>query len=177
MSDPGSPTAKEIATHNIPHLLHRARSTDRLHWASKESDEHAVPEFSFDNAFLWSKGEEERQAVQVGRDRRTGMRFAHLVPRNGLVSGHGAVEMLQDSDPLGYSRVMLKCDNESDLVSVQKEVVCLRATGTIIENSPAGDSKANGMAERKVWSFGEQMRAIHAGLQDRSQVQVSGNCR
>ena len=72
---------------------------------------------------------------------------------------------------------MLKCDNESDLVSVQKEVVCLRATGTIIENSPAGDGKANGMAERTVWSFGEQMRAIHAGLQDRSQVQVSGNCR
>ena len=101
VSDPGSPTAKEIATHNIPHLLHRARSTDRLHWASKESDEHAVPEFSFDNAFLWSKGEEERQAVQVGRDRRTGMRFAHLVPRNGLVSGHGAVEMLQDSDLSG----------------------------------------------------------------------------
>ena len=169
VSDPGSPTAKEIATHNIPHLLHRARSTDRLHWASKESDEHAVPEFSFDNAFLWSKGEEERQAVQVGRDRRTGMRFAHLVPN--------AVEMLQDSDPLGYGRVMLKCDNESDLVSVQKEVVCLRATGTIIENSPAGDSKANGMAERTVWSFGEQMRAIHAVLQDRSQVQVPGNCR
>ena len=107
-----------------------------------------MPEFSFDNAFLWSKGEEERQAVQVGRDRRTGMRFAHHVPRNCLVSGHGAVEMLQDSDPLGYSRVMLECDNESDLVSVQKEVVCLRATGTITENSPAGDSKGerNGRA-------------------------------
>ena len=129
----------------------------------------------FDYAFLGSKGEEATQAIQVGRERRTGMLFAHHVPRKGLVSAHGAAEMLKDLDRLGYGRVLLKCDNEPALVSVQKEVVRLRAKDTITENSPAEESKANGVAERAVRSFGEQMRAIRAGLQDLLQVHIPGN--
>ena len=151
VSDPGAPTAKEIATHNLTHLPHRA---------SKESEVHAVPEFCFDWAFLGSKGEEATQAIQVGRDRRIGMLFAHHVPRKGRVSAHGAAEMLKDLDRLRYGRVLLKCDNEPALVSVQKEVVRLRAKDT--------GGRARGQVIR------EQMRAIRAGLQDRLQVRIPG---
>ena len=63
-SDPGAPTAKEIATHNLTHLPHQAwcpvcvgaRSTHRPHWASKESEVHAVPRFLFRLRLLGVKG-------------------------------------------------------------------------------------------------------------------------
>ena len=97
------------------------------------------------------------------------MPFAHHVPRKGLVSAHGAGEMLKDLDRPGYGRVLLKCD-EPALVSVQKEVVRLRAKDTITENSPAGDSKANGVAQR-----GQVIRGANAGNPSRASRSVASS--
>ena len=51
----------------------------------------------------------------------------------------------------------------------------IRDKETVLENSPVGDSKANGVAERAVQAFGEQFRVIREGLQQRLQVRIPGN--
>ena len=76
------------------------------------------------------------------------MLCAYHVSRKGLVPAHGTAEMLQDLDRLRYDCVMLNCDNEPALVSVQKEAMRLRTMDTIIESSSAGESKPNGMTKR-----------------------------
>ena len=46
-------------------------------------------------------------AIQVAMDRKTRMIFAHMIPRKGLVSLHGAEEMIKDIAKLGYREVVL----------------------------------------------------------------------
>ena len=62
---------------------------------------------------------------------------------------HGATELMKDIEKLGYIVVILKADNEAALRSIQNEVKKLREGTTILENSPVGDSRANGAAERE----------------------------
>ena len=48
--------------------------------------------------------------------------FAHVVPKKGFTHEHGAEEMIKDIKQLGYSEIILKCDGEPALKSVQEEV-------------------------------------------------------
>ncbi len=96
------------------------------------------------------------------------MIFAHMVPRKGLLASmHGAVEMIKDIGKLGHREVILKSDNEPALRSVQEEVKRRREDPTILENSPVGDSRANGAAERAVQAVGEQICLLRKGLEER----------
>ena len=182
LPDPGKPTAQEVASHNITHLPHRswcpvcvaARARLRPHRPQGSPGEKEVPEIVFDYAFMGAKGDSETQAILVIKDRRTRMYFSHVVPRKGLASQHGANVMLEDLKKLGYGTVLLKCDGEPALKAVQEEVARVREGQTLLENSPAGDSQANGAAERAVQSVGEQVRAIRAGLEQRLGAQIPG---
>ena len=182
MPDPGAPTAKEVEEHCVSHLPHRSwcascvegRARDRAHRVRPGHVESHVPEVVFDYAFFGSRGETETQVVQVARDRRSHMLFAHLVPRKGLTFAHGASQMIRDLEILGYNEVVLKCDNEPALKAVQKEVAERRTKTTRVENSPKGDSKANGAAERAVQAVGEQLRVLRCGLQQRLGARVPG---
>ena len=59
-------------------------------------------------------------------------------PEKGLTHEHGAEEMIKDIKKLGYSEVILMCDGEPALKSVQKEVKRRRTEQTILANSPGG---------------------------------------
>ena len=158
MRDPGAPTQAEIEAHNITHLPYRAwcpacvagKSRDRLHRKAESDENKGVPQDVFDYCFLGGAGDEETVAIQVAKDRKTRMIFAHMIPRKGLVSLHGAEKMIKDIAKLGYREVVLKSDNEPALRSVQEEVKRRREDPTILENSPVGDSKSNGAAEHAV---------------------------
>ena len=175
LRDPGAPTPKEVEEHNVTHLPFRAwcphcvagKAQDRPHMKSENKDERHIPEIVFDYGFLGGKDDDETLAIQVARDRRTQMLFAHVVPRKGMVSEHGAVAMVKDIEKLGYKEVILKCDGEPAMKSVQEEVKRRRSDTTILENSVPGDSKSNGAAERAVKALGEQVRVLRGGLQSR----------
>ena len=126
----------------------------------------------FDYRFLGGKDDEETLAVQVARDRRTQMIFAHVVPCKGMVHERGAAAMVQDIETLGYKEIMLKCVGEPALKNAQEEVKRRRSDTTILENSVPGDSKSNGAAERAVKALGEQVRVLRAGLQGRLDLVV-----
>ena len=182
LPDPGKPTAQEVEAHNITHLPHRswcpvcvkARARDRPHRPQRGPGEKEVPEIVFDYCFMGARGEEETQAILVIKDRRTRMYFSHVVPRKGLASEHSAKVLLEDLKKLGYGAILLKCDGEPALKAVQEEVSRQRVGQTLQENSPVGDSQANGAAERAVQSVSEQVRVVRLGLEQRLGVQVPG---
>ena len=183
LRDPGAPSPQDIDAHNITHLPFRARcpacvagkSRDRAHRTAEPDDLKGVPQVVFDYAFMSAEGDEETVAIQVARDRRTRMIFAHLVPRKGLASMHGAIEMVKDIEKLGYKEVILKSDNEAALRSVQEEVKRRREEPTILENSPVGDSRSNGAAERAVQALGEQVRVLRKALESRIGYRLAGS--
>ena len=75
------------------------------------------------------------------------MIFAHVVPKKGFSHEHGATELIKDIAKLGYNEIILKCFVEPALKTIQEEVRRQRSEKTILENSPVGDSWANGAAE------------------------------
>ena len=70
----------------------------------------------FDYCFLGGKDDAETLAVQVARDGRTQMLFAHIVTRKGMVHEHGAAAMVSDIERLGCKEIILKCDGEPAMV-------------------------------------------------------------
>ena len=67
----------------------------------------------------------------------------------------------------GYNEIILKCDGEPALKTIQEEVRRQRSEKTRLENSPVGDSRANGAAERAMQAIVEQVRVIRRGLEQR----------
>ena len=109
--DPGAPTEKEIAEHSVTHLPHRSwcpicvpsRARDRPHRRVDRS-EHALPELHFDYVLLGTRDESETQAIQVMRDTKTRMMFAHHVPKKEMSNLQGAREIIKDVEKLGYDK-------------------------------------------------------------------------
>ena len=172
--DPGAPTQAEVDKHNLTHMLFRAwcpacvagKARDRPHRPADE-DSKGIPQIVFDYMFMGAEGDQETLAIQVARDRRSRMIFAHVVPRKGMSHAHGAEELVKDVEKLAYKEIILKSDGEAALKSIQEEVRRRRAENTILENSPRGDSRANGAAERAVQAVGEQIRVLRKALESR----------
>ena len=164
--DPGASTEKEIAEYSATHLPRRSwcptrvqgRARDRPHRRVHRS-EHALPELHFDHAFLGTRDEAETQAIQVMRDTKTGMMFAHHVR---MRTARGKSSRMWKSS--GYDKIILRSDGEAALKSIQAEVARIRERETVLENSPVGDSKASGVPERALRASGEQFRVIREGL-------------
>ena len=102
------------------------------------------------------------------------MIFAHMVSKKGITHEFGADAMIEDLEKLGYKEVILRCDGEPALKAVQEEVKARSIYQTIMENSPAGDSRANGAAERAVQAVEEQVRVVRHGLEMRLGMKISG---
>ena len=181
LRDPGAPTESEVERHNVTHMPFRSwclacvegKARDKHHQKAEGQVGKEVPEIVFDYCFLGSEGE-DTVAIQVTRDRRTRMIFAHVVPKNGFSHEHGATELIKDIAKLGYNEIILKCDGEPALKTIQEEVRRQRSEKTILENSPVGDSRANGAAERAVQAIAEQVRVIRQGLEQRLELRLSG---
>ena len=181
LRDPGAPTEAEVERHNMTHMPFRSwcpacvegKARDKHHQKSEDQGEKGIPEIVFDYCFLGSE-DEETIAIQVARDRRTRMIFAHVVPKKGFSHEHGAAEMIKDIVKLGYNEIILKCDGEPALKTIQEEVQKQRPEKTILENSPVGDSRANGAAERAVQALAEQVRVLRRGLEQRLGLRLSG---
>ena len=182
LRDPGAPTEKEIAEHSVTHLPYRAwcpacvkgKARDRQHQHQDQQADKGIAEVVFDYCFMGEENE-ETVAIQVARDRRTKMTFAHVVPKKGMTHEHGAVAMLADLKKLGYHEVILKCDGEPALRSVQEEVKLRREQPTILENSPVADSRSNGAAERAVQAVQEHVRVLKHGLEQRLGIKIKAS--
>ena len=102
------------------------------------------------------------------------MIFAHMVPKKGFTHEFGADAVIEDFEKLGFQEMILRCDGEPALKAVQEEVKARRNYQTIMENSPVGDSRAYGAAERAVQAVEEQVRVVRHGLEMRLGMKISG---
>ena len=87
LRDPGAPTAEDVEKHNLTHMRFRAWCPDCVNGKAKDRHHHKrdedgkqVPQIVFDYGFLGDTDDAETVAIQIAKDRRTKMFFAHVVP-------------------------------------------------------------------------------------------------
>ena len=105
--------------------------------------------------------------ILVAKDSRSEALFAHVVPSKGVDERRFAVDMLvEDCKRLGYSRIILKSDNEVAIVrllteSLKELRVSVGDLGQVMEEHPPPfDSQANGDAESAAKAIRGQVRTM-----------------
>ena len=107
------------------------------------------------------------------KDRRTRMVFSHVVSRKVVDHDLNATQQLADLKLLEWNGVIFTCDGEPALKAAQEEVKRRFSGRAICENSPVGDSRAIGAAERNVQAVGEVIRVVSRGFEDRVGASLS----
>ena len=141
MPDPGAPTAEEVESHRTTHLPYRSwcedcvqgRGTGEQHRSGPAG---RVPVIACDYLIVTRRGVFQREEIAAGdqgdilmkilvvKDASSKFIGAHLVPQKGLGEDRYAAENIRrDILWLGYSRIILKSDNEPAIVAVTKEVL------------------------------------------------------
>ena len=138
---PEMPTRSEFEDHCVTHVPYRTwcnrcvegRGREAGH--SRQSNEgRSIPTVSFDHALVGDKEEitiQEQTDVEEGsvkifvvRDLMSKAVFAHVVPKKGLDDKGVAVDaIVGDIKWLGYTRVMLKSDNEPAILKLLVETL------------------------------------------------------
>ena len=165
---PYTPTASELAKHRIDHLPYRDWCPECVEGFGREKPHTAnhnrrwVPVISMDYLFVSSRGVfqkkdwepiegEDHVKVLVIYDSESKAIFAHAVPQKGVDEpGYVVDKIVTDIQWLGYSRVILRTDNEKAIVKLVEEVLKeLKVTGidqAAAEGSVPYDPQSNGAA-------------------------------
>ena len=100
--------------------------------------------------------------------------FAHMVPREGVdADGYAVVRLMEDVKWLGYTKILLKADNEKAIVKllhdslrrIKTEVLDLEQIGK--EHPPAYDSRSNGSVENAVKAVQGLLRTLKLGFEEK----------
>ena len=129
---------------------------------SHEADDPSRPVVSRDYGFFGAPGEipadsvgGSKMPVLVVRDRFTKGIFTHLVPCKGTEHFYPEAASLRDVKFLGYSRLVIKSDQEPSILALAeavKNTLTSKGIDCQLESSPKGDSHgmSNGEAESAV---------------------------
>ena len=168
---PPQPTPEMVASHNVSHIpfrswcSHCVRGRGRSFYHKKvshEADDPSRPVVSLDDGFFGAPGEipadsvgGSKMPVLVVRDRFTKGIFTHLVPSKGTEHFYPEAALLRDVKFLGYSRLVLKSDQEPSILALAnavKNTLTSNGVDCLLESSPKGDSHgmSNGEAESAV---------------------------
>ena len=197
---PTLPTQQEIDDHMVDHTPYRAwcdacvagRGQETPH-RPVDPDRRNISVVSFDYFFVtsdgmylrkdWDKIEDRENRsylkVLVVQDSMHKNVFAHGIERKGADDDGYAVQcIVQDIQWLGFTKVILKSDNEKSIVRLLRESLkALRVDGECAdgqgmeqvgeEHPPPYDPQANGAVEAAVKSVKGLMRTMLYGLQVR----------
>ena len=177
------PTAEEVRKHWVTHLPFRdwcwvcvaGRAKDDPHRARDTVENTTVPEVHFDYCFMRDEGKDNYTPVLVGKDRGSKSFMAHVVPYKGGDVQWVTEQVVKDLEKIGLrDHLVLRSDQEPALKAAMSEIAALRrGVRTILESSPVGDSKGNGLAERAVQSMEEMVRVLKLSLEARVRGHVS----
>ena len=187
MSTPQSPPRAVIEDHRIDHCPYRSWcdecvegfGCERAH--GQVDDTHRIAMISMDYAFITRQGaivsagdeggdeqlwsDPTALKLLIVKDTKSKAVFAHTVPRKGVDEKRFSVDMVvADVLWLGYSKVLLKSDNEPAIVKLLKEsLATLKVSGVDQvgeEHSPPYDSQANGAVEAAVKQVKARIRTM-----------------
>ena len=166
-----APPAEEIKRHKVSgHCPYRSWCEDCIRGAATMDPHLArgdpisnVPEFHSDYAFFRDrKGDKlNKVVVLVSRDRGSLGLAAHVVPKKRTGSGWIIGQYERDLRKFGHrTKITLRSDGEPAIVDLLRKVGEAREAETLLEQSPGGDSKANGRAEQAVQTVEKATRVI-----------------
>ena len=99
--------------------------------------------------------------VLVSKDRMSGCFSANVVPKKGVGGGWIVKQADRELKKYGHhGRITLRSDGEPAIKDLLNRIAGARAQETVIETTPAGDSKSNGRVERAVQSIEKQARVL-----------------
>ena len=199
LSTPCQPTQSEYDDHSVTHCPYRSwcshcregRGQEFGH-SAVEKDPRRVPLIAFDYAGISDQGEvrqvgselqfepgdESATRILVIKDDKSQYCFAHVVPCKGVDKDRFTVEcIVNDIIWMGYTKVLLKCDNEPAILKLLVEALWyLRAKGELeqvmTEHPPPYDPQCNGVAESAVKSWKGMFRTHKSALEERLGVRV-----
>ena len=106
-------------------------------------------------------------------DRKSSGICASVVPKKGVGGGFAVKQVHRDIRKFGHRhKITLRSDGEPAIKSLFEKVANIRAAETLLENSPVGDSQANGQIENGVQRIENQFRAIRLALEARLESKV-----
>ena len=182
--NPADPTPEERARHDATHLPYRpwcpvcveARAIEDPHYKlTKDEKKQGLPQICADYCEIGEDANDktDKQYCLVARDRWSKAIYATVVEAKGNSDVHCAKGLKAFIESIGYSRLELKTDGEPALVDVARKTKEIsEAKEIILKNSPAYDPKANGVAERAVREFKEQLRATKIALERRIKTKI-----
>eukprot|EP00971_Amphidinium_carterae_P141731 2807558-Amphidinium_carterae.2 len=174
------PTAEEVEEHEASgHAQFRSwcpscvAGRTVLHHRAVQHEEEEIPTVAIDYAYLAGEANSESSVTMlIGVDSRTKMLLACSLPQKG-VEQHACDQLCNFLKRLGHSRLILKSDGEPAIKALK--AAALAALGgameLILEESPRGDHRANGLAENAVRQVKDLTRtlilAVEAHLQQK----------
>ena len=174
--NPADPTSEERARHDATHLPFRpwcpvcveAWATEDPHYrTTAEEQAKGKARICVDYCEI---GEDladktDKQEVLVARDKWSKMMHASVAECKGNEDTFIAKQLSNFIMSTGYYEFELKTDGEPVLVAVAKRIKEINKVNIILKNPAAYDPQSNGMAERAVRDFKEQLRAVKIALE------------
>ena len=177
------PGKKEVEEHNLDHgvfrmwcpqcVKGRAESYGHVRKVQIEGD---VPTIGLDYMYMHSEQEKEEEKgmpIVLAKDSKTKMIMARVVPGKGVDSY--AVETVKKMvERLGHKKIIMKSDNAPAILALKEAVRRESDVEIVMEEVPAGDHQANGLAENAVENVQDQFRVIKNALESRHGRRVDG---
>ena len=191
LNAPYTPSRQERVEHDLTHCPYRSwcehcvhgKGVSHGHFQRQPDEESSIPLIGVDYAFVIKTDADQKQlsevTTMVAKDRRSKCVFPVPVPQKGVdPEEYSTRQLLRVLDYLGYSEVILKCDQESALGKVIGNVKMHRGPGTQtgVENSPVGDSKSNGLVERANRTVEGQIRTMVSCLEHKLGKPIDASC-
>jgi hypothetical protein len=168
---PTQPSQAEREAHEATHLPYRSwcrhcvrgKGKSESHKRLDAEKEHTIPTVSMDYCFMGQVDDDKTLPILGIRDHRHKVTYSHVVPSKGTKHPYSVGQVVHDIDQLGYSKLILKNDQEPAIVDLQKQVIVeLKEKGIecIPENSPVSESQSNGVIERGIQDIEGQVRVL-----------------
>ena len=181
--EPRQPSQQEKEEHEMTHLPFRSWCRHCIMMRGREEDcrksmeeERQVPKVHLDYMFMGDEKEGETLAFLVARERETRAVLSTVVPRK--TTGEWICRRLMAwLREIGLESVdiIVKSDNEPAVTILIALWSTMRAMTSgsrmIIENSPVGSSKSNGIVERAIQSVQGMIRTIRSDIEGRWESQ------
>ena len=177
VTDPPQPSALEVAEHELTHWPFRSWCPDCVMGRGRDAPHRAVradernPMIVGDYGYL--SGKDRAAAERAGmtpmivmRETRSGATLSMMVPSKGDGVGWVNRRVAAWVDRLGHPKIIARADGEPAIKALMRAIRRCREEGsqTVIEESPPGDSKANGAAERAVGETKGMIRTLRSAL-------------
>ena len=186
IQDPKLPTRAEVEEHNLTHLPFRNWCRHCIRGRGKEmphrkaTEDPIMQEFHCDWAFPGEEDGSGMLKVLVGRMRGVKMTLSTVHPSRttGEFIAKRVMAFLRECG-CELIDITIKTDQEPVMMSMVENLCRERARKgamrTVVEHSPAYQSRSNGVVERAVQSVEAQMRVIRSSLEDRVEAKIGGN--